>query len=98
VRRELARLKVHDRFGGARVVLAFAEPRAAKGRAGFGPAAREQLAAMVPGARLVVLFAHPRLAAEIPGDCPILLAWHRQPLMQAAVARWLAGRLAGSPA
>lgn len=98
VRRELARLKVHERFGGARVVLAFAEPRAAKGRAGFGPAAREQLAAMVPGARLVVLFAHPRLAAEIPGDCPILLAWHRQPLMQAAVARWLAGRLAESPA
>jgi hypothetical protein len=40
-----------------------------------------------------VLFAHPRLAAEIPGDTPILLAWHRQPLMQEAVARWLRERL-----
>ncbi len=98
VRRALARRKVHERAGGARVVLAFAEPRAAKGRAGFGPAAREQLAATVPGASLVVLFAHPRLAAEIPGDCPILLAWHRQPLMQEAVAHWLAGRLGESPA
>lgn len=98
VRRALARRKVHERFGGSRVVLAFAEPRAAKGRAGFGPAARERLAAVVPGSSLVVLFAHPRLAAEIPGDAPILLAWHRQALMQEAVARWLAGRLGGQAA
>lgn len=98
VRRELARRKVYERFGGARVVLAFAEPRAAKGRAGFGAVAREQLAAAVPGASLVVLFAHPRLASEIPGDCPILLAWHRQPLMQESVARWLVARLGGSTA
>ncbi len=92
VRRALARHRRYERFGGARVVLAFAEPRAAKGRAGFGPEAREQLAALVPDAALVVLFAHPRLAGEIPGTCPILVAWHRQPLMQEAVARWLLGR------
>lgn len=95
VRRELARLKSPERYGGGRVVLAFAEPRAAKGRAGFGAAAREQLAALAPAASLVVLFAHPRLAAEIPGDCPILVAWHRQPLMQEAVARWLIRRVGG---
>jgi hypothetical protein len=89
VRRALARRKVAVGHGGARVVLAFAEPRAAKGRAGFGPASRERLAALVPGAALVVLFAHPRLAAEVPGDCPVLCAWHRQPLMQEAVGRWL---------
>jgi len=96
VGRELARLKHPERFGAGRVVLAFAEPRAAKGRAGFGPAARERLAALVPDARLVVLFAHPGLAAEIPGDCPILVAWHRQPLMQEAVARWLMARSGGT--
>jgi hypothetical protein len=92
VRRTLACRKVPVGHGGARVVLAFAEPRAAKGRAGFGPASRERLADLVPGAALVVLFAHPRLAAEVPGDCPVLCAWHRQPLMQEAVGGWLARR------
>jgi hypothetical protein len=79
---------------GSRVVLAFAEPRAWKGRSGFGPEALEALAHSAPGADLVVLFGHPRLAAEIPSDAPILLAWHRQRLMQEAVARWLRRRLA----
>ncbi|HEX6106432.1 MAG TPA: glycoside hydrolase family 3 N-terminal domain-containing protein [Gemmatimonadales bacterium] len=83
-----------DRYGGgSRVVLVFAEPRAWKGRAGFGEEARTALAAAAPGADLVVLFGHPRLAEEIPTDGPILLAWHRQRLMQEAVARWLRGRL-----
>jgi hypothetical protein len=41
----------------------------------------------------VVVFGHPRLAEEIPGTCPVLTAWHRQPLMQEAVARWIAARL-----
>jgi beta-glucosidase-like glycosyl hydrolase len=78
--------------GGSRVVLAFASPRASKGRAGFGP----QSLAMLDASRdadLVVLFGHPRLAAELPGGPPVVLAWHRQRLMQAAVARWLAGRM-----
>ena len=79
--------------GGSRVVLAFAEPRASKGRAGFGAPSRAALASAVPGAALVVLFGHPRLLAELPGGPPVLLAWHRQRLMQEAAARWLAERL-----
>jgi hypothetical protein len=78
---------------GSRVVLAFAEPRAWKGRSGFGPEARDALAHSASGADLVVLFGHPRLADEIPSEAPILLAWHRQRLMQEAVARWLRTRL-----
>ncbi len=78
--------------GGARVLLVLSEPRAWKGRAGLGPEARERLAHEAPGADLVVLFGHPRLAAEVPGERPLLLAWHRQRLMQEAVARWLAAR------
>jgi beta-glucosidase len=78
--------------GGSRVLLLFSEPRGWKGRAGLGSAAREALALHAPAEDLVVLFGHPRLAAEIPGSAPILLAWHRQRLMQEAVARWLARR------
>jgi beta-glucosidase len=77
--------------GGSVVGLAFAEPRASKGRAGFGPRCAAQLAGLADRADLIVLFAHPRLAAELPAG-PVLLAWHRQRLMQAAVARWIAGR------
>jgi beta-glucosidase len=79
--------------GGSRVVLAFAEPRAWKGRSGFGAAARAALAVNAPEAELVVLFGHPRLADEIPTDAPVLLAWHRQRLMQEAVARWIRRRV-----
>ena len=79
--------------GGSRVVLAFAEPRAWKGRSGFGPASRDALANAVPDADLVVLFGHPRLLPELPTDGPVLLAWHRQRLMQEAVGRWLRRRV-----
>jgi hypothetical protein len=79
--------------GGSRVVLAFAEPRAWKGRSGFGAASRDALANAVPGADLIVLFGHPRLLPELPTDAPVLLAWHRQRLMQEAVGRWLVRRL-----
>jgi beta-glucosidase-like glycosyl hydrolase len=79
--------------GGSRVVLAFAEPRAWKGRSGFGPASRDALANAAPGADLVVLFGHPRLLPELPTDGPVLLAWHRQRLMQEAVGRWLRRRV-----
>ncbi len=78
--------------GGSRIVLAFAEPRAWKGRSGFGEASRAALARETPGAALVVLFGHPRLVAEIPPGPPVLVAWHRQKLMQDAVARWVAAR------
>jgi beta-N-acetylhexosaminidase len=78
--------------GGARLVLAFAEPRAWKGRAGFSEKSRGALAREVPTASLVVLFGHPRLLGEIPEGPPVLVAWHRQKLMQDAVARWVAAR------
>lgn len=79
--------------GGSRVLLVFAEPRAWKGRSGFGPATREALAHHAAGADLIVLFGHPRLLHELPGAAPVLLAWHRQRLMQEAVAHWLGSRL-----
>jgi beta-glucosidase len=79
--------------GGSRVLLVFAEPRAWKGRSGFAPATKEALAHHAAGADLIVLFGHPRLAAELPSNAPVLLAWHRQKLMQEAAARWLRGRL-----
>jgi beta-glucosidase-like glycosyl hydrolase len=75
--------------GGSRVVLVFAEPRAWKGRAGLGDASRDALASTGADADLVVLFGHPRLVEQIPSDAPVLLAWHRQRLLQEAVARWL---------
>ena len=80
--------------GGSRVVLAFAEPRAWKGRSGFSSESRDALANAVPGADLIVLFGHPRLLPDLPTDAPVLLAWHRQRLMQEAVGRWLTRRLA----
>ncbi len=79
--------------GGDRVVLAFAEPRGWKGRAGFGPSAQEALRAAVPTAALVVLFGHPRLAAHVPEGPPILLAWHRQRPLQKAAGRWIRERV-----
>ena len=78
--------------GGSRVVMVFAEPRAWKGRSGLGPASREALAHHASGADLLVLFGHPRLLGELPNRAPVLLAWHRQRLMQEAVARWLGCR------
>lgn len=82
------------RFGAAgdRVVLAFAEPRASKGRVGFSTENRARLAKDAPEAAVVILFGHPRLAREIPGEAPVIVAWHRQRLMQDAAARWIAER------
>lgn len=70
------------------LVLVYAEPRSWKGRADVGPASLARLERLVPSASLVVLFAHPRLAAQIPGNVPVLCAWHGQALMQRAAARW----------
>jgi hypothetical protein len=80
--------------GGSRVVLVYIEPRAWKGRPGLGTASREALAHHAAAADLIVLFGHPRLLAELPTRAPVLLAWHRQRLMQEAVARWLSQRFA----
>jgi hypothetical protein len=79
--------------GGSRVVLVLAEPRAWKGRAGLGDASRDALASYGADAELIVLFGHPRLVEQLPSDAPVLLAWHRQRLLQEAVARWLRARL-----
>ncbi len=80
--------------GGSRLLLAFAEPRASKGRAGFGPRCRSIFADPATRADVAVLFGHPRLRAELPAGLPVIQAWHRQRLMQDAVAEWLvAGRL-----
>jgi len=80
--------------GGSKVVLAFAEPRASKGRSGFSAASAARLAKEGKTAALTVLFTHPRLLASLQGRGPVLHAWHRQRLMQEAVARWIAGHLA----
>ena len=74
-------------------MFVFAEPRAWKGRAGLSEESRSTLRRAVQDAALVVLFGHPRLLEDIPGDVPVLLAWHRQRLMQDAVARWLENRI-----
>jgi beta-glucosidase len=79
--------------GGSRVVMVFAEPRAWKGRSGLGSGSREALAHHAAGADLIILFGHPRLLSELPVGAPVLLSWHRQRLLQEAVARWLRGRL-----
>jgi beta-glucosidase-like glycosyl hydrolase len=80
--------------GGSRIVLAFAEPRASKGRAGFGAESLEVLDGFAREADAVILFGHPRLAAQVPRGAPLLVAWHRQRLMQDAAARWILERLA----
>ncbi|HET7603141.1 MAG TPA: hypothetical protein VFK36_09020, partial [Gemmatimonadales bacterium] len=79
--------------GGSRIVIAYSEPRAWKGRAGFGADAVARLREFAPSADLIVHFGHPRLAASIPGTAPILVGWHRQRLMQEAVARWFMPRV-----
>jgi beta-glucosidase len=77
------------RPGVSRVILVYAEPRSWKGRGDLGARSLAQLDRLAPSAALVVLFGHPRLAGQIPGEAPILCAWHGQALMQRAAARWL---------
>jgi hypothetical protein len=75
--------------GTSRVVLVYSEPRSWKGRGDLGTRSLAQLEHLAPGARLVVLFGHPRLVAQIPGEAPVVCAWHGQALMQRAAARWV---------
>jgi len=76
--------------GTRHIVLVYAEPRSWKGRGDLGERSLAQLEGLMPHASLVVLFAHPRLIEQIPGDVPVLCAWHGQALMQRAAARWVA--------
>lgn len=94
VTRELQARGVPLGAGGSRVAMVLAEPRGFKGRAGLGTGSLEALgAATVRDADLIVLFGHPRLLNQLPEGPPVLLAWHRQALMQQAAARWLGTRL-----
>ena len=74
---------------GDRIVLVYAEPRSWKGRAWLGERSLGRLRTLVPGAALVVLFGHPRLTTQIPAGPPVLGAWHGEPLLQRAAARWV---------
>lgn len=76
------------------ILLVYAEPRSWKGRADLGAASLARLERLVPDAALVILFAHPRLMRQVPGDVPVLCAWHGQALMQRAAARWVVSRSA----
>jgi beta-glucosidase-like glycosyl hydrolase len=75
--------------GVQRIIALYSEPRSWKNRAELGPATVSVLRSRAPQASLIALFGHPRLAAHIPGAAPVLCAWHGQPLMQRAAARWL---------
>lgn len=79
--------------GGSRIVLVYAEPRSWKGRALLGARSLAALGRLAPSAALIILFGHPRLEAQIPGAAPVVCAWHGQPLMQHAAARWVVARL-----
>jgi hypothetical protein len=94
--RELRRngIPVASANGKTMVVLVYAEPRSWKGRADLGARSLTALRALIPSATLVVLFAHPRLTFQVPGTAPILCAWHGEPLLQRAVARWVRERIA----
>jgi hypothetical protein len=79
----------HAEPGTRHIVLVYAEPRSWKGRADLGVRSLAQLERLVPQASLIILFAQPRLVGQIPGDVPVLCAWHGQALMQRAAARWV---------
>ncbi|HEX9705048.1 MAG TPA: glycoside hydrolase family 3 N-terminal domain-containing protein [Gemmatimonadales bacterium] len=72
-----------------RLIALYSEPRSWKNRADLGERTLRALRSLVPQASLVVLFGHPRLAAQIPGSAPVLCAWHGQPVMQRAAARFV---------
>ena len=81
------------RPGVSRVILVYSEPRSWKGRGDLAARSVARLERLAPSAQLVVLFGHPRLAAQIPGEAPVLCAWHGQALMQRAAARWIKAAL-----
>jgi beta-glucosidase-like glycosyl hydrolase len=78
--------------GTRHLVLVYAEPRSWKGRGDLGSQTIARIERLMPHVSLVILFAHPRLVAQIPGDVPVLCAWHGQALMQRAAARWVLRR------
>jgi len=91
--RRLTTLGIQMGTGGSSILLVYSEPRSWKGRAMLGGASLAAIRRAVPSASLVILFGHPRLAGQLEGEAPVLCAWHGQPLMQQAAARWVAARL-----
>jgi hypothetical protein len=79
--------------GGSRVLLVYSEPRSWKGHAMLSPASVAAITREAARASLIVLFGHPRLLAQIPAETSVICAWHGQPLMQEAAARWVRERL-----
>src|SRR5437763_9007272 len=79
--------------GGSRVLLVFSEPRSWKGHAFLSKASLAAIERELQRTDLVLLFGHPRLMAQIPGEIPVVCAWHGQPLMQEAAARWVTNRV-----
>lgn len=77
----------------SRVTVVYSEPRSWKGRAALGERSMAALRELAGSTALFVLFGHPRLLGQVPGDAPVVCAWHGQPLMQEAAARWVVGRL-----
>ncbi|MEO7963720.1 MAG: glycoside hydrolase family 3 N-terminal domain-containing protein [Gemmatimonadaceae bacterium] len=80
------------------VIALFGDIRAWKGRPGYSPAARAHVAELVRmdavRARdvIIVQLSHPRLAAELPGEVPIVCAWGGEAPMQRAAAMMLGAR------
>jgi hypothetical protein len=55
----------------------------------LSPASVAAIKRAAPHAALILLFGHPQLLAQIVGEAPVVCAWHGQPLMQEAAARWV---------
>ena len=92
-------VETHPSAGTRPLVIAlFGDIRAWKGRPGYSTAALDRVRQLVANARAarrdvyVAQFSHPRLAAQLPGDVPVLCAWGGEGVMQQALARRLARR------
>jgi beta-glucosidase-like glycosyl hydrolase len=81
---------------GSRVIALFGDIRSWKGRPGYSSKSIDLVKAALAGAARggadssVVQFSHPRLAAQIPGNGPVICAWGGEAVMQRAAARVLA--------
>lgn len=82
-----------SRGGRALAIALYSDPRAWKQRAGLSTGALrfvESALASCPTAS-VLLFGHPRLAYELSAGC-VVAAWGGEPIMQEALADWIAAR------
>lgn len=84
------------RSGRPLFVAVFADIRAWKGRPGLSAAALRRIEHAVAGCpgTTVLLFGHPRLASELTLE-RVFCAWGGEPVMQRAMADWIAERAGG---